>query len=67
MKWINIKEKSPEIEERVLVYDIDNVYMGKDSIKIGFISDWNEWVCLEYMNLHLTHWMPLPEPPKDKE
>ena len=52
MEWISTKDRLPELEKEVLVYDsFGNMY-------IGLITD-------GWKGLYVTHWMPLPEPPKD--
>lgn len=51
--WISVKDKLPEIRERVLVYRKKGV---TEDIQIfnWYPDDENIF----------THWMPLPEPPK---
>lgn len=68
--WISVKERLPELFTRVLV----TVQCKSDSefreIKIssrytpigGYHTDWR-WGCDS--NEEVTHWMPLPEPPKE--
>lgn len=64
MEWISVHDRLPELEKEVLVYDsFGNMY-------IGLITDgWKGlyWVDEECINISdiVTHWMPLPEPPKD--
>lgn len=60
-KWISVKEKMPEFDERVLVYkkqhkkiEISHVYSLD---KRGY-----NWTC-DYGH-YVTHWQYLPEPPK---
>lgn len=56
-EWIRIEEKIPDEKTRVLVFiphsdtkiDTDRILNGK----------WVRW------NGHVTHWMPLPEPPEE--
>ncbi len=60
-QWTKIKDKTPEEDEWVLGANLKEVekglWLGK---KKGFvISD------LKYPCFHITHWMPLPEPPKN--
>lgn len=69
MKWINVKKKMPPIGCEVLVYrkgyypsvqiDTQNVYRGANNCAI-FQNGCNPGEVLE-----VTHWMPLPEPPKE--
>ena len=67
-KWISVEERLPELEEEVLVCDIDNDRNYKDVWSLEDDEDggvvWagknGEWYSLD----EVTHWMPLPEPPK---
>ncbi len=55
MKWINIKEKTPLRSAMVLVYCPEEV----TKIRVCQFSNWDD-----AEQLGITHWMPLPEPPK---
>jgi hypothetical protein len=65
-KWISVKERLPEDNERVLVYHDDGV------IRFGINKDgFADVVSSLYLhNNHrtcfskVTHWMPLPQPTK---
>lgn len=59
MKWISVKDRLPKDNGHYLVW------CGY-SCEIAFYMDWcNEW---NVKNRNpITHWMPLPEPPKDSE
>lgn len=56
-EWIGVKDRLPEEKTRVLVsiphsdtkIDTDRILGGK----------WVRW------NGHVSHWMPLPEPPEE--
>ena len=51
--WIDLKEKTPEADQEVLI--TDGVFINIDT--------WDgRW--LEYADENVTHWMPLPEPPR---
>lgn len=63
--WISVKERLPEKTGYYLIA-CDRPYIGKkDGINISFyqhkVKNWKTT-----NNLHVTHWMPLPEPPKEE-
>lgn len=58
-RWIPVTERLPEKHDRVLVYS-NATRMGRS---IDFINSNGNW----YTTPKVTHWMPLPEPPKDGE
>lgn len=66
-KWISVKDRLPKNEQDVLAYLNDgeetriapcNYYNG-----VWFDSVMNCVVVLQ----NVTHWMPLPEPPKEEK
>ena len=64
-KWIPVTERLPEAGERVLCYCRANIY---EVMKMRTDGDWvhNDQVYdSAYMSGFVTHWMPLPEPPKE--
>ena len=63
-KWISVKEKLPENDDNYLVFTSDR----NDAVIATYYGD-GEWLEYDLTNLIplVTHWMPLPEPPKDKE
>lgn len=77
MEWISVDEQLPqckhectqtgmEISNTVVVSDSNN----HPSIGFGHLQDDGNWVVYEgeydfMMPSHVTHWMPLPEPPKN--
>lgn len=63
-KWIPVMERLPEVAWRVLVTDGTNVNFGYTlCIGIKGVSPW----CTPspVMPDKVTHWMPLPPPPKE--
>jgi hypothetical protein len=77
-KWIPVTERLPEVVDSYLVvvkckydwekeYDIDVDVATYNPYEKAYIddcwntyNDWNEG----QQYIHVTHWMPLPEPPK---
>ena len=65
MEWISTKEQMPKFNKEVLLYDeFGQIGVG------GLVKSDNglvEWLCDgEWRGVtEVTHWMPLPEPPKD--
>ena len=57
-KWIPVAERLPEPFEVVLVYDDDDKCVTE-----AYMTRHREWVGIKIKNA-VTHWMPLPEPPK---
>lgn len=54
-RWISVEERLPEEDKTVLTW-------GKQGV---ILLDWrhdNKWCCFG----EVTHWMPLPEPPKEE-
>ena len=57
-EWISVKDRLPEEKTRVLVFvPHSSIKIDTDRI-VGRI--WVRW------NGHITHWMPLPEPPEEE-
>ena len=69
-KWISVKDRLPESSDgSVLAYfdhdGIDMVHIQEcfDDITAGIVDgvqQYTKW----YLNIGITHWMPLPEPPE---
>jgi len=73
-RWISVKDRLPEEGEEVLIFgqylnDIPKIlgvrsrYKGDQDWKYTWEGP-DEWV---YRENDVTHWMPLPEPPKEKK
>lgn len=64
--WISVEERLPKVGDKVLLYEHDGFLRN---ICVDLITDYAN-ACLmrdEYDARWdaVTHWMPLPEPPKD--
>ena len=59
--WINVKDRLPDTEKPCLIFM--SPYIGID--RITNPKDGNLWSCAD--KSHITHWMPLPNPPKGEE
>jgi hypothetical protein len=66
VRWIPVTERLPEDNERVLVYHDDG--MIRFGINKGGFADVVSSLYLQHNHRtcfsKVTHWMPLPEPPK---
>ncbi len=58
--WINVKDELPAIGEPVLVFD------DASDMMFGFMSSDGYWLETgSEFPCNVTHWMPLPKPPKE--
>lgn len=58
-EWISVKERLPEEKQRVIVR------CERIGTSVGWIL-WGEWMTdIGPSAGKITHWMPLPEPPKE--
>lgn len=57
--WVSIEDRLPERDERILVYRpcSEHSDTGPVSVQCG-------WICNKKIP-EVSHWMPLPEPPKE--
>lgn len=65
--WVSVRNRLPEEGTRVLTYS-----KFEESIKIDYFIELESqakgfiWACrLEREESEVTHWMPLPKPPKE--
>ena len=62
-RWIAVTERLPDAGERVLCYCRANIY---EVMKMRTDGDWVYDTNHVYMHSFVTHWMPLPQPPKEE-
>ena len=62
-RWIPVTERLPDAGKRVLCYCRANIY---EVMKMRTGGDWVYDTNHVYMHSFVTHWMPLPEPPKEE-
>ena len=66
--WIPVTERLPKLE--TYVYSVDVLfYVPYENIYVGYVNfESGTWKCKHSRELFaadkVTHWMPLPEPPK---
>ena len=60
VEWISIKDKKPKIGQHI----IGLWHHGKEYTH--YESNISSWIYQKKDNGNLTHWMPLPEPPKQE-
>ena len=75
MDWIKVEDRLPEVGERVLAINTEEqkVCVFTAPVKGSWLYDnkpstrWFEYIevnsCIHFNRV--THWMPLPEPPKN--
>ena len=75
-KWISVKDRRPDLDEKVIVYNAENdgTFFARriesdfkcwDAVTRKFVN-WR-WIPYGYTSITLefvTHWMPRPEPPE---
>lgn len=57
--WISCKDRLPFEETDYLTIDQGHISLTRFTNQISILK--------EYWNRHITHWMPLPSPPKESE
>lgn len=69
-KWISVKERLPEEHENVLVAVKSPFFvtlLNIDEMEYDEVKEEKTWLLHERGDYKITHWMPLPEPPKEAE
>ena len=76
-EWISVQERLPDFEQNVLVYaEVKLENISPESVmvvthrhKYRLTDCWSRAEPSQYFNADykITHWMPLPEPPKEDE
>ncbi len=66
-QWHSIKDEDnqPIINETILLTDSYEVTPGFLGSNLEYYMDGEICEPCELLNFHVTHWMPLPEPPKE--
>lgn len=78
-EWIAVSDRLPAVGEYTLMYEPPDdvaIELGTPSVAsleyVGIRQRWPDgemvptWASDECMYAYATHWMPLPEPPKDE-
>lgn len=74
--WISVKDRMPEVGDLVLVaFDVDiglgetrevNTAMNIEGVFLGGgLANFLDFKCAFKCVMDVTHWMPLPKPPKE--
>ena len=63
MEWISVKDQLPSKGDEVLTFYED--YFNVASILYFDDENRPHFISGSYVFDHVTHWMPLPEPPKE--
>ena len=59
-EWISVKDRLPKTMELVFVYR-----KGLDIVRAEYLMNDGEWFNDGIYKAPVTHWMTLPEPPKE--
>lgn len=67
-EWIRVADRLPKTYEWVLIYEPDAEEKSR-SVRCSFVRDNGNWYggFSDLDAIEVTHWMPLPEPPKEEE
>ena len=70
-RWVSVEERLPEKIQFVLLCEYtDNGFAGKiQTFHLGWYDNINKWFsesCGWMDNKNITHWQPLPQPPKER-
>lgn len=63
MEWIKIENQLPELNKKVLIYLSHGTIKVDERYKSLYKNQIGAWRNT-YPDKNITHWMPLPEPPK---
>lgn len=75
LKWISVEERLPELDRGVLVYygNLVRSYVYVAEMKRHYDSETREWMDdwvegpSAIVTEDVTHWMPLPDPPSERD
>jgi len=61
-EWISVKDKTPFENQSIIAWGPDLVQPIQMTYRV---KQYNAWInCIIGSWEHVTHWQPLPEPPK---
>ena len=62
MKWINVKDELPHLTQKIVAYT------KRNGVQVGFHLGWKvPSIQVSPKDFQYTHWMPLPNPPKENK
>ncbi len=64
VEWISVEDRLPQYDKEVVYIDKSNdIHLGRLESGMGKEIYWTHYDFLE--DEDVTHWMPLPHPPKE--
>ncbi|MCP3683370.1 MAG: DUF551 domain-containing protein [bacterium] len=66
MKWISVKDRLPKVGRYLCCSQFDFVLVLLRDHNFGWVNEEDKYRD-DYWNQHITHWMPLPNPPKKRK
>ena len=71
MEWISVKDKLPPNGDKLVLIVVNGKGKNltfRNAVEIANYTSKDGWILEtfpELENMQVTHWMPLPEPPKE--
>lgn len=62
-EWISVKDRLPDKLTHCLAFNVTSK-LGPGEICLSFYNSIGEWAGYDGCYKNVTHWMPLPSPPK---
>jgi len=67
MEWISVKDRLPNKKGRAYLVFIGDYSNSQDAVEVAWFDGKLEINDYPELEDGITHWMPLPEPPKSKQ
>ena len=65
MNWISVKDRLPKVFEPVIVYRKSKQAKEQSIVEAGMLDINGWWKVYGTRTKSVTHWMPMPAPPRE--